>query len=175
MKLHRPWHIFCIISSSVHQNKNLIIILASGKIWYLKTLNLVFQNGNVYKLFASHICYGKKMQCFFFFYHHLKYVFLKAGCNKTSTETCIWTLWIFKAKIDNKRQKLACLLGGILFPMTWYTQQCLHCKKQYIEMTQCYLTYMNPATNFSFTKSSSWNLSLLWNIDTCVCTCKANT
>ena len=34
----------------------------------------------------------------FFFNYHLKSDFLKYGCNKTPTETCIWTFWIFKVK-----------------------------------------------------------------------------
>ena len=59
MELHRPWHILFIISSSVYQKKTLIIILASGKTWYLKTLYLMFQNGNLCELLTFIICYGK--------------------------------------------------------------------------------------------------------------------
>ena len=52
MKLHRPWDILIIFSSSVYQKKNLTIILASGKTWYIKTLHLMFQNGNFCGLFT---------------------------------------------------------------------------------------------------------------------------
>ena len=41
--------------------KNLIIILASGKMWYLKTLHLVFQTGNLCDLFTFHI---SSLQCY---------------------------------------------------------------------------------------------------------------
>ena len=37
--------------------------------------------------------------CCLFFYRHLKSAFSKHECNKTSTESCILTIWIFKAKL----------------------------------------------------------------------------
>ena len=57
--------ILFIFSSSSYQKKLLIIIPASNKTWYFKTLHLVFRKGNLCWLFAFHICYGKQMQgCF---------------------------------------------------------------------------------------------------------------
>ena len=57
MKLQRPKHNVFNFSLSVSHKKNLIIILASGKTWYYKTLHLVFQNGNLYVLFTFYISY----------------------------------------------------------------------------------------------------------------------
>ena len=48
-------------------------------------------------------------------------------------------------KKNDKRQKIACLLGGIHFPIKIILSTMSLLKKQYIEMTQCYLIFMNPA------------------------------
>ena len=53
-------------SSIVHQKKKIFIILASGNRWYIKTLHLVFQNGNLCGLFTFHICYKNRCKVDFF-------------------------------------------------------------------------------------------------------------
>ena len=128
--------------------------------------------------------------CFFVFNHHLKGALLKHGCNKTSSETLYERYENIKQKNNDKRQKLACLLGEIPFPIkiihstistlqeTVYRNDSvlfnLHescCTNINYDLKVCFIT------NFILTKSRSRNLSLLWSIDTFVkiYTCKVNT
>ena len=128
------------------------------------------------------------MQCFFFLNHHLKSVFLKDGCKNIIRN--LYMNSMNTSKNNDKRQKLACLFGGIPFPIT-----IIHSTMSTLQETvyrndsvssnlheSCF-TIINYnlkvcfTTNISFTKSSGRHLSLLWNIDTCakVCTCKVNT
>ena len=66
MKLNRPWHILFIISSNAYQKKNLSVILASGKTWYLKHCIWSFKMEN----FISYLL--RKIDESFFLNHHLK-------------------------------------------------------------------------------------------------------
>ena len=50
-----------------------------------------------------------------------------------------------KKKNNDKRQILACFFGGIPFPIKMIHSTMSTLQKKYIEMTQCYLIYMNPA------------------------------
>ena len=81
-----------------------------------------------------------------FFYYHLKSAFSKHECNKTLTETCICFHEYLKQTIKLKNKHiLACFLGRIPFPIKIIHSTMSKLQKQYIEMTQCCLIYMNPA------------------------------
>ena len=118
--------------------EKMIIMFASNKTWYFKTLHLVFRNGNFCGLFEFHICYGKYMPFLNVgvIKHHQKlvyqlYEYLKQNNNNNDNNNNN-----NNNNNNDKGQKLACLLSGVPFPIKKYTQQCQHCKKQFIEMAQ---------------------------------------
>ena len=121
------------------------IKLASGITWYLKHCIWCFKMETFLSYLDFTFVTENRCNVVFFFNHHLKSAFLKHGCNKTSTETCIWTLWIFRAQHNDKRQKIACLLGGIPFPIKIIHSTMSTFHEKVYKMTQWYLIYMNPA------------------------------
>ena len=86
-----------------------------------------------------------------------------------------------KSKNNDKRQKLACLLGGIPYTIT-IIHSTMPTLQETVYRNDSVLFNLHEScftntsydlkvcftTNFSKTKSSGQNLSLLWNIDTYV-------
>ena len=104
----------------------------------------------------------------------------------------VYELYEYLKEKNDKRQKLACLLGGTPFPIKMIhstiptLQETVYRNDSGLLVFNLHdncLTNINYdlkvcfITNFSSSISRSVNLSLLWNIDTFVkiCTCKVNT
>ena len=75
------------------------------------------------------------------------FTFSKHECNNTSAKPVYEFYEYLKQKNNDKRQILACFLGRIPFPIKIIHSTMLTLQKQYIEMTQCRLIYMNPAVS----------------------------
>ena len=145
---------------------------------------------NLCELLTFHICYGKLMQGVFSLTIIYKVPFSNIVVIKHQQKLVYNLYGYLKQKNNDKRQKLACLWGGIPFPITMINsimstlQEIVYRNDSVLfNLHESCFTNINYdlkvcfPTNFSLSKSSGQNLSLLWNIYTCVkiCTCNVNT